>query len=402
MNVVYVFRELSALRILYYRHNPDLFRLLSGMGCHWDNTRGEFIICDDIKNEHLIKPLINYPVVVVTENSFKPAKVFNFISDSLNAISGARSFAADREKNGSIKEIDDTLSEACRFIYKNDLLPEKMSAGWQHKLETALRFRKYSFKTQKAYIYYNRLFFRTLQKTPEEVCPDDVPEFLAIIDKQKDNSASAVNLAISAVKFFFKYILNNNGIKELHRPRQDKRLPMVLSKEEILKILRQIKNPKHKLLLMLVYSSGLRVSEVVALKKEHIDISRQVIFIKLGKGRKDRFTMLSAKVVQFINKYYEAYDINEWIFPGKPLTNHLTIRSAQYIFDRAVKKAGIVKKISIHGLRHTFATHLIESGIDIHNVKTLMGHACIKTTERYIHVSRRNVLNIKSPLDSIL
>jgi site-specific recombinase XerD len=221
------------------------------------------------------------------------------------------------------------------------------------------------------------------------------------MEKNGDYSTSAMNLAISAIKFFFRNVLKNDDISEHHRPRHDGRLPMVLSKEEIAKILSIEKNPKHRLLLMLVYSSGLRVSEVVALKKEHIDISRKVIYIRLGKGRKDRSTLLSEKAAKYIEEYYSFFDIEKWIFPGQPVTRHLTIRSAQNIFDKAIRHAGIEKEISIHGLRHTFATHLLESGTDIRYIQTLLGHSNLRTTERYTHVARRSVLNIKSPLDSI-
>jgi site-specific recombinase XerD len=179
-------------------------------------------------------------------------------------------------------------------------LPEKFSEHWQNNLDTELRSRKYSLQTRRAYIYYNKLICRTLQKTPEEILSNDVTEFLANMEKTGKYSTSAMNLAISAIKFFFVNILNKDDITDRHRPRKDGRLPIVLSKEEIAKILSMEKNPKHRLLLMLTYSSGLRVSEVVALKKEHIDPSRKVTYVKLGKVRKDRSTLLSEKAASFI------------------------------------------------------------------------------------------------------
>jgi site-specific recombinase XerD len=280
-------------------------------------------------------------------------------------------------------------------------LPEKFSMYWQYKLDDELRARKYSLQTRRAYIYFNRLICRTLQKTPEEIRSDDVTQFLAKMDKERKFSASSMNIAISAIKFFFRNILKNDSISEHHRPKHDERLPMVLSKEEINKVLVMEKNPKHRLLLMLVYSSGLRVSEVVALKKEHIDLSRRVIYVRQGKGRKDRSTLLSDKAAKFIEEYYKFFGIEKWLFPGCPASSHLSIRSAQSIFDKAIRRAAIPKKISIHGLRHTFATHLLESGTDIRYIQTLLGHASLRTTERYTHVARRDVLKIKSPLDTI-
>jgi len=269
------------------------------------------------------------------------------------------------------------------------------------KLTLELRCRKFSVKTQKAYIYYNRLLCDTLRKSPEEISHDDIKKFLAVMEEKRGYSASSLNLAISAIKFFFKYILKDDTIKEHIRPNHNKKLPMVLSTKEIISVLNTEKNPKHRLLLMLVYSSGLRVSEVVALKKEHIDLARQVIYIKQGKGRKDRYTMLSEKASQFIQEYYKYYDIDKWIFQGQDTSRHLTIRSAQRVFDKALRNAGITKEITFHGLRHSFATHLLENGTDIRYIQTLLGHSNIRTTERYTHIAKRNILNIKSPLDSI-
>ena len=153
---------------------------------------------------------------------------------------------------------------------------------------------------------------------------------------------------------------------------------------------------------MLSYSSGLRVSEVVALKQENIDLSRKLIHIKSGKGRKDRYTILSEKAIQLITGYSDLYNIQDWLFPGQPSTSHLSIRSAQKIFNNAIFRAKILKNISIHSLRHVFATHLLESGTDIRFIQELLGHTSIRTTERYTHVAKRSILNIQSPLDSIL
>jgi site-specific recombinase XerD len=219
--------------------------------------------------------------------------------------------------------------------------------------------------------------------------------------EKKGYSASAMNLAISSIKFFFRNVLKDNGVTEQRRPRQDKTLPPVLSKGEVKRILGTERNPKHRLLLTLVYSSGLRVSEAVALKREHIDISRKTVYIKAGKGRKDRCTVLPEKAVPFIKEYCEMNGIKTWLFPGQPSNRHLAIRSAQRIFEKAARNAGIIKKTSIHSLRHTFATHLLESGTDIRYIQALLGHSSICTTERYTRVALRNVLCVKSPFDSL-
>jgi site-specific recombinase XerD len=211
-----------------------------------------------------------------------------------------------------------------------------------------------------------------------------------------------MNLAISSLKFFYIYVFRRKDlIQEQRRPRHDKKLPAVLSRREVQDLLDCEKNPKHRLLLMLAYSSGLRVSEVVAIKKEHIDFSRKMLLIHAGKGRKDRYTLLSERAADFIRQYCTLYSVEGWLFPGLPASRHLSIRTAQAVFNKALEKAGITKQTSIHGLRHTFATHLLENGTDIRYIQELLGHASVRTTQRYAHIARRQVLRIRSPLDDL-
>jgi site-specific recombinase XerD len=210
-----------------------------------------------------------------------------------------------------------------------------------------------------------------------------------------------MNLAISAVRFFYNNVMKKNFAQEQFRPHHDKRLPNVLSRTEIERLLDREKNPKHRLLLMLAYSSGLRVSEVVAVKREHIDFARKTLLIYGGKGRKDRFTMLSDRVAVFIKEYCALFAIKNWLFPGRD-GKHLSVRTAQNVFEWAVEKAQILKNVSIHSLRHTFATHLLENGTDIKYIQALLGHRTLRTTERYTHVARKSVLHIRSPLDTMV
>jgi site-specific recombinase XerD len=271
---------------------------------------------------------------------------------------------------------------------------------WQARLETEMRSRKYSPSTHAVYVHFNRMLCKKSQKTPDEISPDDVKRFMAGMERG-GHSASTMNLAYSAIKFFFRNVLGKDGIRWQRRPKQDKVLPSVLSKEEIKKILDTEGNPRNRILLMLVCSAGLRVSEAVAVKREHIDIDRRTAYVKAGKGRKDRCTILSEKAIPFLKEYCERYGIQMWLFPGQSTYKPLSIRSAQRIFENAIQKAGIAKKTSIHGLRHTFATHLLENGTDIRYIQALLGHSSVRTTERYARVALRKVLTVKSPLDKI-
>jgi len=428
MDVIYFFLKSESgsrvTRVPFFNHNRELFIEFIKHGGSWDKARHEFIFLNDAAVDRMIESISGIPIVMIDESGRVKPVIHGFFErpwDSLKNVNvhnvlynNDDDYAANVMCNQDSVNKTDNSRQPVYINHQKDenidqpfnfpaspALPEKFSSHWVEKLETELRARKYSPQTRKSYIFYNRLICRSLQKTPEEIRPDDVTEFLAIMEKNRDYSASSINLAISSIKFFFRNVLRNDAISEQHRPRHDERLPMVLSKEEITKVLSMEKNPKHRLLLMLVYSSGLRVSEVVALKKEHIDFSRKVIYIRQGKGRKDRSTLLSEKAAAYIEEYYDFFGIEKWIFPGQPPTRHLTIRSAQQIFDKAVRRAGITKKITIHGLRHTFATHLLECGTDIRYIQTLLGHSNLRTTERYTHVAKRSVLNIKSPLDTI-
>ena len=280
-------------------------------------------------------------------------------------------------------------------------MPIKFSEHWEKQLLNEMRSRKYSLNTQNSYVYYNSLFCHTLQKSPEEIQPNDLTVFLALMEKNKNYSAASLNLSITAIQFFYHNIFHNNKIKVLQRPRKDEIKPIILSKEEIINIINNIKNQKHRLLLLLIYSSGIRVSEAVKLKKEHIDFARNKIFIKKGKGRKDRYVLLSDLAAKFLLDYFNSNNIENWIFQGQETGHHLSIRSAQKIFNNAISRSNIVKNVSIHNLRHSFATHLLENGTDIRYIQSLLGHTNIRTTERYTHVNSNNFHKIKSPLDTI-
>ena len=197
-------------------------------------------------------------------------------------------------------------------------------------------------------------------------------------------------------------MLKKKFLYEIKRPRKDKKLPVVVSKEEVAKIISSVDNIKHKALLMLVYSTGLRVGEIVRLRSEDIDGKRMLIHVKGAKGRKDRYTLLSESALKTLREYWRQYKPKMWLSPGSDKERHITIRTAQRVFDMACNRAGIKKEVTIHSLRHSFATHLLENGIDLRYVQELLGHKSSKTTEIYTHVSNKDFMKIRNPLDQIL
>lgn len=261
--------------------------------------------------------------------------------------------------------------------------------------------RKYSYKTVKVYIYYNRDLLSFTGKEYSAIDDNDIKNYLLYLVEEKEFATSTLNQAISALKFYYGTMLKKDFIYEIKRPRKDKKLPVVLSQEEVAKILSSVDNIKHKALLMLVYSAGLRVGEVIRLKVEDIDSDRMLINIKGAKGRKDRYTMLSKTALEVLRDYWSQYKPEKWLFESIRADRHLSTRTVEKILEHACEKAGIKKDISVHTLRHSFATHLLESGTDLRYIQELLGHKNSKTTEIYTHVSTKSIGKIKSPLDNL-
>ncbi len=267
-------------------------------------------------------------------------------------------------------------------------------------LNRELLIRKYSRKTMQMYLYYNTELIYKINKPIPDINSKDIKIYLESL-ASSGFSTSTLNCAISALKFHFEDVLGKKLIFEVKRPKKDKILPVVLSQGEVGRIMKALRNIKHRLLLMVVYSGGLRVSDAVRLKPENIDLDRKLIFIRCAKGRKDRYTLLSDKIQPVFNEYIKIYKPGKWLFEGADRVSHLSTRSAEKIFDKACMLADIQKDVSIHSLRHSFATHLLDSGVDIRYIQELLGHANCKTTQIYTHVSTRDFKKITSPLDNL-
>ncbi|MDR0720940.1 MAG: site-specific integrase [Treponema sp.] len=395
MDVVYLFYENNGLRVPFFDYDEDLFRSLCGSRLgHWDNAGKQYVIpnSDGSHKKKLSELFSSRHYIEVNKHLPMPVIVNCLPYETLKPKVNASSM-----HGGSFRPEIYSAPGMHTPVYR---LPEQFSDAWREKLEYELRSRKYSIRTIEAYTYYNKALCRWIQKTPEKITAEDIKNYLAYREKTRNLSSSSLNLALSAIKFFYRYILKQDTASDQRRPHQDKHLPKVLSKEDVSVILASEKNLSHRLLLMIAYSSGLRVSEVVQLKREDIDISRKMITVRSGKGRKDRCTILADSVVSTLKIHYLNDTSSTWIFPGMKQHTHLSIRSAQRIFENALKRTNVKTDASIHTLRHAFATHLLESGTSIRYIQELLGHSSIKTTTRYTHVARNSSLKITSPLDS--
>lgn len=290
----------------------------------------------------------------------------------------------------------------------------------EQKLNTALKLKGYSLKTSKAYRGHVRRFLQSQADLSEmggsgARKDEDFSKSMTIDSAhaqqyalqllEQGHSPAYVNQAISALRFLAAEVFKQPSEQTSYiRPKKEKKLPYVLSEEEVLRVIQAPANLKHRTMLYLAYASGLRVSEVVRLKITDIDPERGILRVRQGKGKKDRHTLLSQTAWEMIQTYVDAERLpaSMWLFPGQQPGSHLHERSLQKVFKEALETSGVQKQVGIHVLRHSFATHLLENGTDLRYIQELLGHANPSTTERYTHVSTKNLKRIQSPLDRIV
>lgn len=250
-------------------------------------------------------------------------------------------------------------------------------------LKEEFSLRKYSSKTIKVYLYYIKAFLKSNNS------------YRTFFLRLSGRSENTIRLASAAIRFYLQQ--ENISFEKIVLPKKPKKLPVVLSKKEIENMISVTVNLKHKLVVSLLYSAGLRLSELINLKREDVDLIRNLIYVKQGKGKKDRTSLLSKKVKKLLNEYYKTINDQKYVFMGRK--NKYSSKTVQEIINKSAKKAGIVKHISPHMLRHSFATHLLEQGTDIRTIQKLLGHENVRTTQIYTHVAINSFENIRNPLD---
>jgi site-specific recombinase XerD len=261
---------------------------------------------------------------------------------------------------------------------------------------------RYSWQTIKSYTSFFRRFVDLFG--PKELPDLEYPVIQDYFnDVAKDDIAhSTLNQYINAVKFYYEKVLDRpRKVYAVKRPRKQEKLPVVLSKGEVKRVFKQLSNLKHRTMVWLAYSGGLRLSEVCNLRPEHVDFEREQLRICNSKGGRDRIMRLSEEISRLLKEYIRAYEPKEWLFAGQMKGEPYSNSSLQKVFRRAKEKAGISKRVTFHSLRHSYATHLLETGTDLRLIKELLGHKDIKTTLRYTHVSKRNLMSVRSPLDDL-
>ena len=259
-------------------------------------------------------------------------------------------------------------------------------------------------KTIQIYVNYIAEISKHYNCSPARLSVEQIREFLHRLIIQQKLGRSAVNVRLAAYRFLFEQVLQGPKLELRVPSKKVKVLPQPLARREVAKLLEAKSNVKHRTLLMTSYATGLRVSELVRLIPTDIQSDRGLVFVRQGKGKKDRYTLLSPNLLIALRQYYKTQFIDQnltsvWLFPGRNPERHYSERSAQHVFDTAKEKAGIQHGKGIHCLRHSFATHLLEAGVDLVSIQRLMGHSSLQTTAIYLHVTEKHTQGIRSPLD---
>ncbi|MGL2993392.1 tyrosine-type recombinase/integrase [Flavobacterium sp. TSSA_36] len=300
--------------------------------------------------------------------------------------------------------LPDTFENRIRFkIVTTVTLPSQEGMEQIEKFKQWMRSKRYSESTITTYSEALKSFLVFYREKPiTAITNEDVIVYNNEYILENKLSASYQNQLVNAIKLFFQTIRDTKMlVDKIHRPKREKVLPNVLSKEEVKLILNAHSNIKHKMMLSLIYSCGLRCGELLALRPVHIDSKRNIVVIKNAKGKKDRIAPLSPKILAMLREYYKMYQPSTYLFEGQIKGQPYDARSLQLILKQALQKTGIVKPATLHWLRHSYATHLLESGTDLRYIQELLGHNSSKTTEIYTHVSTKSLQQIKSPFDDL-
>jgi site-specific recombinase XerD len=274
----------------------------------------------------------------------------------------------------------------------------------RQKMIRVMELKNLSDNTQRAYLADVTGIARFYNQSPDKLTKEKIEDYLLYLKQDKGNAPNSCYSVLTGIRFFYKYVTENDIPVTYSISRTRRKLPQVLTMEEICKIICCTNNLKHRLILMTTYSAGLRVSETINLQAKHIDSKTMLIQIENGKGNKERYTLLSKRLLVELRSYYRKYRPKTYLFPSSFKTKKdqpLSYETIRSVYEDARKKAGVNRGVGIHTLRHSFATHLLEAGYDLRKIQVLMGHARLTTTMIYLHVSRVTLSKIPSPLDLI-
>lgn len=273
-------------------------------------------------------------------------------------------------------------------------------ASLRQRMIDDLRLRNYAPKTIDVYVRSVAQFARHFGKSPEALGPEHIREYQIFLVNTKKASWPLFNIAVCALRFFYRFTLCKPWMVEhIPFPKQEKKLPVVLSQKELATFFQAVLNLKHRTVLMTMYSCGVRISEALALHLDDIDSSRMLIRVRQGKGRRDRYTILTPTLLDSLREYWKSTRPRPWLFPGGNPQQPLTQGAMQIVVRKARKKSGLTKPVTTHTMRHCFATHLLEAGVDLRTIQLLLGHRSLNTSATYLHVAAGAVRSDGKPID---
>jgi site-specific recombinase XerD len=264
-----------------------------------------------------------------------------------------------------------------------------------------MQVRNLALNTQTCYVQQVSLFARHFDKSPEQLGPDEIRAYQVYLTNEKKLAPGSILIAVAALRFLYKVSLKKAWSFEevIPAPKKPQKLPVVLSPEEVLHFLSCVRSTKHRAILTTCYAAGLRISEAIRLQPTHIDSQRMVLRVEQGKGQKDRYVMLSPKLLETLRNYWRSIRPKGWLFEGDVTGQPINRSSVELACQKARRLSGIRKPITPHSLRHGFAVHLLESGTDIRTIQLLLGHRSLATTARYLRIATSKVCSTSSPLD---
>jgi site-specific recombinase XerD len=262
-----------------------------------------------------------------------------------------------------------------------------------------LELQRKSEKTIQAYVTAVAQLAAFYQRSPEKISVEGIRSFVHHLIVDRKLAFSSCNQKVAGIRFFYRHVLGQDGFELKVPMKRSGRLPEPLSRTEVSRLFDAARNPKHRVVLMTAYAAGLRVSELVRLKLPDIQSQRMLIRVNQGKGGKDRYTLLSPRLLEELRGYWRAYRPKSWLFLNRDGSSHLPPATAQRIYYTCKQRAGVEHGHGIHSLRHSFGTHLMEAGVDLPTIQRLMGHSSLTTTAKYLHVTSRHLGRVNSPLD---
>lgn len=271
------------------------------------------------------------------------------------------------------------------------------------RMREDLLLKAYSPHTQSAYLRCARHFASHYMRSPEEMGEQEIRDFLLHLVRDRKASPATLGMYVNAIKFLYNITLKRpEEVKEISHPKRPKTLPVILSPQEVLRVFAAVRSVKHKAIMATAYAAGLRISEVCGLRIADIDSQRRRIHVRAGKGKKDRYVMLGESLLALLRQYYQKVrPQGEYLFPGYKPHRPICTTAVNQVLRKVIRETSLAKRVTMHTLRHCFATHLLEAGTDIRILQVLLGHSSIRTTLRYTHITDRLVQKLVSPLDMI-